>query len=94
VTFECDATQQRATASGRLRFTLQEAGRPLFDMVPRAARVAVNGLSLPPERPRLVLPPDDTTPLRMLDARCPRSSSCRGTTLLDSREGACGSACS
>lgn len=65
--FEVDAAQGRGTGRGRLRFTLAQPGRPLFDLVPRASRLVVDGQQLPPERLRVVFPPDDTTPLRMLD---------------------------
>ena len=64
---EADAAQERATGQGRLRFTLAQPGRPLLDLVPRPARLVLNGQPLPPERLRLVLPPDESTPLRMLD---------------------------
>ncbi|MES1242900.1 MAG: hypothetical protein ABUT39_14895 [Acidobacteriota bacterium] len=64
---EADAAQERGTGRGRLRFTLSQAGRPLLDLVPRPTRLVLNGQALPPERLRLVLPPDESTPLRMLD---------------------------
>lgn len=65
--FEADAAQGRGKGRGRLRFTLQQPGRPLFDLVPRPTRLVVDGQQLPAERLRVVMPPDDTTPLRMLD---------------------------
>lgn len=64
---EADASQQSADGRGRLRFTLSQPGRPLLDLVPRPSRLILNGENLPPERLRLVLPPDESTPLRMLD---------------------------
>lgn len=67
--FEADAAQGRGTGRGRLRFTLPQPGCPLFDLVPRPSRLVVDGQQLPPERLRVVFPPDDTTPLRMLDER-------------------------
>jgi len=36
-------------------------------MVPRPTRLLLNGQALPPERLRLVVPPDEATPLRKLD---------------------------
>lgn len=64
---EAEASQRRATGRGRLRFTLSQPGRPLLDIVPRPSRLVLNGHALPTERLRLVLPPDESTPLRMLD---------------------------
>lgn len=64
---EAEASQERATGRGRLRFTLPQRGRPLLDLVPRPARLTLNGQALPPDRLRLVLPPDESTPLQMLD---------------------------
>lgn len=65
--FEADAAHERGKGRGRLRFTLSQPGRPLFDLVPRPTRLIVNGQQLSPERLRLVTAPDDPTPLRMLD---------------------------
>jgi len=65
--FEADAEHERGTGRGRLRFTLSQSGRPLFDLVPRPSRLVVDGQQLPLERLRTVSAPDDTTPLRMLD---------------------------
>lgn len=64
---EADVAQKRATGRGRLRFSLAQEGKPLLDLVPRPARLLLDGHSLPPERLRLVMPPDENTPLRMLD---------------------------
>ena len=65
--FEADAEHGRGTGRGGLRFTLPQSGRPLFDLVPRPLRLVVDGQQLPPERLRVVRPPDDFTFLRMLD---------------------------
>lgn len=65
--FEADAEHGRGTGRGRLRFTLPQSGRPFFDLVPRPLRLVVDEQQLPPERLRLVRPPDDPTFLRMLD---------------------------
>jgi len=65
--FEADVAHERAAGRGRLRFTLPQPGRPLLDLVSRPSRLSLDGQSLPPERLRLVLPPDENTPLRMLD---------------------------
>lgn len=64
---EANTTQERGVGRGRLRFTLSQPGRPLLDLVARPTRLILNGQTLPPERLRLVLPPDESTPLRMLD---------------------------
>ncbi|HSE17956.1 MAG TPA: hypothetical protein VLB46_12950 [Pyrinomonadaceae bacterium] len=65
--FEVDAQHQRGAGHGKLRFTLSQSGRPLFDLVPRPSRLIVDEHELPLERLRTVSAPDDTTPLRMLD---------------------------
>ena len=65
--FEADAEHERGTGRGRLRFTISQSGRPLFDLVPRPSRLVVDGQELPVTRLRTVSAPDDTTPLRMLD---------------------------
>jgi hypothetical protein len=64
---EADAAQRRAVGRARLKFALAEKGKPLLDLVPHPTRVLLDGQPLPPERLRLVLPPDESTPLRMLD---------------------------
>jgi hypothetical protein len=69
--FEVDALQQRATGRGRLRFSLPELARPLLDMVQRPTRLHLNGQEILPEELRLVVPPDESTPLRMLDEQLP-----------------------
>ena len=65
--FEIDPSQQSAVGHARLRFMLPHAGRPLLDLVPRASRLSLNGQQLDPARLRLVLPPEESTPLRMVD---------------------------
>jgi hypothetical protein len=65
--FEADAEHGLGTGRGRLRFTLPQSGRPVFDLVPPPTRLIVDGQQLPPERLPTVRPPDDTTLLRMLD---------------------------
>src|SRR5262245_53351163 len=67
VVFEANASAQRASGRGRIQFTVGQSGRPLLDLVPHPSHLVLNGTVLPPERLRLVLPPDESTPLRMLD---------------------------
>ena len=64
---EADAANRRAAGRALMRFRLSQPGRPILDMVPRPQRLALDGEELPPERLRLVLPPDESTPLRVLD---------------------------
>jgi hypothetical protein len=72
---EANASAARAVGLGRLHFTLSQSGRPLLDLVPDPTRVSVNGTQVPPERLQLVTPPDETTPLRMLDEELPAGAS-------------------
>ncbi|HEV2148207.1 MAG TPA: hypothetical protein VGR37_12455 [Longimicrobiaceae bacterium] len=65
--FSLDIARRRAHGRGRLRFTLPQPGRPLLDLVPDPTQLVLEGQSLSPERLRLVAPPDETAPLRMLD---------------------------
>jgi hypothetical protein len=65
--FEVDASHQRATGHGKLLFSLPQSGRPLLDLVPRPSQLGLNGQQIPPQKLRAVVPPDESTPLRMLD---------------------------
>lgn len=65
--FEIDPSQQSAVGHARLRFNTAQAGRPLLDLVPRATKLSLDGQQLDPEKLRLVIPPDENTPLRMVD---------------------------
>ena len=67
LTLDVNVTLRIATGRARLRFMVSQPGRPLFDLVPRPTRLLVDGVAIPPERLRLVVPPDEATPLRMLD---------------------------
>jgi hypothetical protein len=71
LTIDVNVAQRVAIGRGRLRFVLPQAGRPLLDLVPRPTRLSIDGVDVPPERLRLVVPPDDATPLRMLDEALP-----------------------
>lgn len=67
VVFEINVSQQRAAGKARLRFNIAQPGCPLFDLVPRPSRLVLNGQQFEPQKLRLVMPPDENTPLRMLD---------------------------
>lgn len=67
IAIEANPSQRRATGRAALQFRLSQPGRPLLDMVPRPERILLNGQALPTARLRLVMPPDENTPLRMLD---------------------------
>lgn len=69
--FELDPLQRSALGNAKLLFNLPEAGCPLLDLVPRASRVILDGQQILPERLRLVVPPDENTPLRMIDEHLP-----------------------
>src|SRR5215218_5359637 len=65
--FELDVAQERATGHAKIVFNASQAGRPLLDLVARPSKVVLDDQSLAPEQLKLVIPPDENTPLRMLD---------------------------
>jgi hypothetical protein len=67
IEIEANAAQHRATGRARLLLTTLQSGRPFLDMVPPPDRIWLNGQALPVDRFRLVMPPDENTPLRLLD---------------------------
>lgn len=66
VRLDVDVAQRSATGRARLLFTLPQPGCPLLDLVPDPTMVVVDGQEVQPARLRLVTPPEETTPLRML----------------------------
>ncbi|MGB9365647.1 MAG: hypothetical protein WCE79_06510 [Xanthobacteraceae bacterium] len=73
--YELSLDLDMATKSGigraRIDFSAALAGSPLLDMVPAARRIEVDGHSIPVSGFPEVAPPDNQTPVRVLDVTLP-----------------------